>query len=91
MPERHRMTYLSLTDYLRNYFSDYSPEDVRKFLEEHPDEFAYVHWDGTLSPFRKVSAMLERLMYIHEVLDLEALQDWTGRIDTALRSWESEH
>jgi hypothetical protein len=87
LPLKHREIYLGMMEYLVEYFSDYSSEKVRYFLKNNPDQFAYRHWDGTRSPYRKVSALLERLVFIHEVLDIEVVREWTARINMEISDW----
>jgi hypothetical protein len=88
MPEKHREIYRRMIDYLIHYFEDYPAGEVQQFLVDFPDEFAYRHWDGSRSPFRKVSALFERLIFIHKVLKLEDLQYWIWKADAEIRIWE---
>jgi hypothetical protein len=88
MPEKHRGIYLRMVNYLVRYFEDYPEEKVQQFLKNFPDEFAYRHWDGSQSPFRKVSALLERLIFIHKVLNLEDLQFWLRKADMEIETWQ---
>jgi hypothetical protein len=88
MPEKHREIYRQMIDYLIHYFNDYPAGAVQQFLIDFPEEFAYRHWDGSRSPFRKVSALFERLIFIHKVLKLEDLQNWILKADAEIRIWE---
>ncbi|MBS0000671.1 MAG: WG repeat-containing protein [Cyclobacteriaceae bacterium] len=87
MPEQHREVYLRLIDYLSVYFEDYQAEEVQRFLKDYPEEFAYRHWDGSQSSFRKVSAMFERLVYIHELLEVEEVKYWIRKVSREIKSW----
>lgn len=86
MPEQHREVYREMVQYLSQYFNDYSKDKVEQFLAEDPDLFAYQHWDGTGSPYRKVSALLERLIFIHHVMEPEDVQYWIRKIRDEIKN-----
>lgn len=87
MPEKHQEIYIRMIEYLSDYFGDYSKVNVEQFLKNYPDQFAYQHWDGSRSPFRKVSAFLERLIFIHHVMALEDVQYGIRMIQDDMNDW----
>jgi hypothetical protein len=80
MPEMHRQVYREMFAYLTAYFDDYPSEKVKEFLVNDPNQFAYQHWDGSTSPYRKISAALERLIFIHQVMEPGDVQLWIRKI-----------
>ncbi len=87
MPEKHQEIYREMVEYLVDYFEDYSKNEVEEFLLKNPDEFAYQHWDGSRSPYRKVSAMFERLIFVHQVIALEDVQYWVIKVQEEMKRW----
>ncbi len=87
MPEKHQEVYIGMLTYLEDYFQNFSSVEVRHFLTSQPDKFAYQHWDGSTSPYRKVSALLERLIFIHEVLDVREINEWINTIKNEVVAW----
>jgi len=87
MPEKHQEIYVEMIGYLADYFTNYSSEKVLIFLEKNADQFAHQHWDGSHSSYRKVSALLERLVFIHGILEIQEVQDWTAKINQEIKSW----
>jgi len=87
MPEKHQEVYTEMLEYLEGYFSDFPQEDVRYFLTTQPDKFAYQHWDGSTSPYRKVSALIERLIFIHDVLNVDEVKDLIKKIHHEMKGW----
>jgi hypothetical protein len=86
MPEQHQEVYREMVQYLSKYFDDYSKEKIEQFLIDDPDQFAYQHWDGSISPYRKVSAFLERLIFIHHVMEPEDVQYWIRKIRDEIKN-----
>ena len=87
MPELHQRVYLEMIDYLEIYFKEYDIALTRKFLEEKESFFAYEHADGTTSPYRKVSAQIDRLILIYDILSPEDVKKWIRKIKKEVYKW----
>lgn len=87
MPVFHQKVYLEMIDYLEIYFEEYNIAATQKFLEDNEAFFAYEHADGTTSPFRKVSAQLDRLILIYDIISVEDLQKWIRKIKKEVNKW----
>jgi hypothetical protein len=87
MPEMHQMVYLDMVNYLDNYFGNYDINKTRTFLQNREPFFAHEHADGSLSPFRKASAQIDRLILIYEVISVEEAQRWIRKIKKEINKW----
>ena len=87
MPELHQRVYLEMIEYLEMYFKEYDIIATRKFLKENEAFFAYEHADGTTSPFRKVSAQVDRLILIYNVISVEDVQKWIRKVKKDIAKW----
>lgn len=90
MPELHRTNYLKLLEYLEGYYRTFPKKEVFEFLNTREIDFAYYHWDGTKSPYRKTSALIDRLILIHEVINEQEVFEWIQRINREIQKLESE-
>jgi len=87
MPEMHREVYLDMIDYLEGYYEKYDVETINAFLSDNESFFAYEHPDGTRSPFRKVSAQIDRLILMYEVITVEDTRKWIRKIKNEISKW----
>lgn len=87
MPELHQKVYLDMANYLEDYFENYDIDETREFLNNKEPYFAHEHPDGSLSPFRKVSAQIDRLILIYEVISVEDTQRWIRKIKKEINKW----
>ena len=87
MPKLHQKVYLDMIDYLEIYFKEYDIYATRKFLIENEPFFAYEHADGTTSPYRKVSAQVDRLILIYNIISFEDVQKWIRKIKKEISKW----
>lgn len=87
MPELHRQVYREMLAYLDNYYKNYDIERTRDFLNNHWVDFAYYHPDGTTSPFRKTSALIDRLILVNQLIDPSDVSMWLEKIRKEMENW----
>jgi len=87
MPELHQQVYFDMLNYLEKYFNNYDIEKTREFLVNNESFFAYEHPDGSLSPYRKSSAQIDRLILIYQVISIEEVQKWIRKIKKDVSNW----
>jgi hypothetical protein len=87
MPRFHQQVYRDMIIYLSDYYNHYSMRKVEDQLEVSEENFAYEHWDGTTSPFRKVSALLDRLILIYGVIDEKEVRNLVNQAHREMGSW----
>jgi len=87
MPELHQQVYTDMISYLEEYFNNYDIEQTREFLSNNESFFAHEHPDGSISPFRKASAQIDRLILVYEVISIEDVQRWIRKIKKEINKW----
>jgi hypothetical protein len=87
MPELHQQVYLDMLNYLEKYFNNYNIEKTKEFLVNNESFFAHEHPDGTLSPYRKTSAQIERMILIYQVISIDDVQKWIRKINRDVNKW----
>lgn len=87
MPELHQQVYLDMIDYLERYFLDYDIDQTREFLINHESFFAHEHPDGSISPFRKASAQIDRLILVYQVISVEDVRKWIRKVKKEVSKW----
>ncbi|MFC2125325.1 WG repeat-containing protein [Bacteroidota bacterium] len=88
MPELHRDNYHQLFDYLESYLKKYPRDEIMNHLNSNESEFAYYHFDGSHSPYRKTSALIDRLILIHGVFSETEAASWIIEINQSLSEWD---
>ncbi len=86
MPAIHQEEYMQMTSYLEAYYRGYDLTAARSFLAQHEAGFAYRHYDGTTSPYRKTSALIDRLILRHEVITPAEALEWIRRLRSLLNN-----
>jgi hypothetical protein len=88
MPTLHRKNYHELLTYLESYFSEYNRDEILDYLKSNESEFAYYHSDGSKSPYRKTSALIDRLILIHDVISEYEAVDWVKEVHRSVTEWD---
>ena len=88
MPALHRDEYHQLLYYLESYFSKYSRDEILAFMQSNESEFAYYHYDGSKSQYRKTSALIDRLILVHNVITEDQAIDWIKEIHRSITEWD---
>ena len=87
MPALHQKVYREMIDYLEDYYDRYDVEKTREFLENKESFFAHEHPDGSTSPYRKVSAQIDRLILIYKAITVEDVRKWIRKINKEVAKW----
>ena len=87
MPGLHQQVYRHLISYLHEYYSHYPIGEVQDQLTKREESFAYEHWDGTTSPFRKVSAQIDRLILVYKVINEKEIKSMINQAQREINTW----
>jgi hypothetical protein len=85
-----RKKYKQIAASLKQYFSDnYDPKKVEQFLKDTPNDFAYVNPMNTAKEMigRKTAAFVERLIYVHKVMNVDDAKRWVAIVCNEVQSW----
>jgi hypothetical protein len=85
-----RKKYKQIAASLKQYFSDnYDPKKVEQFLKDTPNDFAYVNPMNPAKEMvgRKTAAFVERLIYVHKVMNVDDAKRWVGIVCNEVQSW----
>ena len=87
MPKLHQQVYLDMINYFEEYYNNYDIEQTRAFLLNNESFFAHEHPDGSISPYRKASAQIDRLILIYKVISVEDAQRWIRKVKKEINKW----
>ena len=57
-------------------------------MQSNESEFAYYHYDGSKSQYRKTSALIDRLILVHNVITEDQAIDWIKEIHRSITEWD---
>lgn len=80
--------YVRSAIYLKNHMDNFDYQATEKFMREHEADFAYKEIDGSRSPFRKLSAMIDRWIIKHKIISVERAKKWVDIITAEIISWK---
>jgi hypothetical protein len=74
-------------EYVADYFKNYDLAKAREWYNKdvETEEFAYKDYLGNKHPSRKITAMIERLMFKWKVADYNSVKQWLGIIGNWLK------
>lgn len=77
---------------LKNYFNanTYDSKKVATFLKNNPEIFAYQNPMNSSKPMigRKTAAFVERLVYMHKVMNIKDAQRWVNIVCNEILAWQ---
>ena len=82
-----KQTYKELAIYLKNYINNYDKKATAKYLILHEKEFAYYDINGKKDKLRKLSSFVDRLILVHEVIDVKDAKRWINKIADEVATW----
>jgi len=89
MPIVWRDVYLRAALYLKEHMDNFDYQKTAEFMKNNEKEFAYQEINGEHSPFRKLSAMLDRWIVKHKIITPERAKKWVDIIVAEVSSWKN--
>ena len=74
-------------EYVAEYFKNYDPEKAKEWYEKDisTNEFAYRDYRGNTNPSRKITALIERLMFKWKIMEYRNVISWIDFVGNWLR------
>lgn len=83
-----KKTYQACFKYLKEHIDSFEKEKYEAFLKKDEKNFAKLNIDGKKDSKRKLSAFVDRLIIVHQVISEEDAKKWVNILYSDVRKWK---
>ncbi|GAA0876298.1 hypothetical protein GCM10009118_27080 [Wandonia haliotis] len=83
-----KQTYQDCFKYLNDHIENFNRKKYEEFLMKDEKNFAKFDINGNIDSKRKLSAFVDRLILVHEVISPEDAKRWINKIYSEVRQWK---
>ncbi len=84
----HKTIFCDLANYIKTYVNQYDLKKTTAYYNNNEKEFARKDINGNKDPYRKLSALIDRLIIKHKIITVSDAQVWGNKIADEVLTWE---
>jgi len=84
----HKTIFREIANYIKKYVNEYNLAKTKAFYQNNEMEFARKDINGNKDPYRKLSALIDRLIIKHKIISVADAQVWGNKIADEVLIWE---